>query len=174
MESVISSLPAFLLGLVVGVVAMAVFNKLRGGAANPATTKDAFDQYKADVAEHFTETGKKFQSMASQYQDLYEHLAVGAHTLLDNETANKMLAPPEQSKSSDKLNDSTGTKRDAPAKVQVKASGAGTSTKSTGSGLANKDDSSARSSKDKSGKVSGPGSAKTTESKPAQNHGKKK
>jgi uncharacterized membrane-anchored protein YhcB (DUF1043 family) len=96
MDSVINALPVFLVGFVVGIIVMAIFNKIRGGAANPATTKDAFDQYKADVAEHFTETGKKFQSMASHYQDLYEHLAVGAHTLLDNETADKMLASPNK------------------------------------------------------------------------------
>ncbi len=96
MESILNALPTFLVGVLVGIVGMAIFNKLRGGSANPATTKDAFDQYKADVAEHFTETGKKFQSMATQYQELYEHLAVGAHTLLDNETADRMLAPPKK------------------------------------------------------------------------------
>lgn len=97
MDYLISAAPIFLAGVAVGIIAMALYNKVRGGAANPATTKEAFDQYKADVAEHFTETGKKFQSMANQYQELYEHLAVGAHTLLDNETADKLLAPPKKS-----------------------------------------------------------------------------
>ncbi len=101
MEPIINALPTFLAGVLVGIVGMAIFNKLRGGSANPATTKDAFDQYKADVAEHFTETGRKFQSMATQYQELYEHLAVGAHTLLDNETADRMLAPPKKPDVSD-------------------------------------------------------------------------
>ena len=96
MDYLISAAPIFLAGVAVGIIAMALYNKVRGGAANPATTKEAFDQYKADVAEHFTETGKKFQSMANQYQELYEHLAVGAHTLLDNETADKLLAPPKK------------------------------------------------------------------------------
>lgn len=183
MELVISSLPAFLLGLVLGVVAMAIFNKLRGGAANPATTKDAFDQYKVDVAEHFTETGKKFQSMASHYQDLYEHLAVGAHTLLDNETATKMLAPPEQSKSADKSSDKSSdkgnTKAEAVAKAQVKASAGSTMTKPADNTAVNKSGSLASNSKGSAAKASNSSSssastAKTSEKKPTQNQSKKK
>ena len=178
MELVISSLPVFLFGFVIGVIAMAIFNKLRGGSANPATTKDAFDQYKVDVAEHFTETGKKFQSMASQYQDLYEHLAVGAHTLLDNETATKMLAPPEQSKPGDKSsNKSSGKgndKSEAAAKAQVKASAGSTPTKPTDNAAANKSGPSAISSKGGGAKASNSSSAKTPEKKPTQNQSNKK
>jgi len=68
-------------GLVFGILAMIVFNKVRSGSVSAGGVKQDFDQYKSQVEEHFEQTSKKFQDMTEQYQDLYEHLAVGATTL---------------------------------------------------------------------------------------------
>ena len=45
-------------------------------------TKTAFDNYKADVNAHFTQTAHHFQAIGEQYKALYEHMAEGAESLL--------------------------------------------------------------------------------------------
>ncbi len=71
----------FGVGVIVGVVIMLVFNKVKSGSASPASVKQEFDDYKNQVEEHFEATSKKFQNMTEQYQDLYQHLSVGATSL---------------------------------------------------------------------------------------------
>lgn len=71
----------FAAGLIVGVAAVLLFNKLRSGSASPSGVKQEFDDYKSQVESHFEETSKKFQDMTEQYQDLYKHLSTGATTL---------------------------------------------------------------------------------------------
>ena len=71
----------FVAGLIVGVAAVLLFNKLRSGSASPSGVKQEFDDYKSQVESHFEETSKKFQDMTEQYQDLYKHLSTGAVTL---------------------------------------------------------------------------------------------
>ncbi len=78
---------AFGVGLLVGVLAMLVFNKLKSGSASPASIKQDFDDYKNDVEAHFEETSKKFKNMTDQYQDLYAHLSVGATSLCRPDSA---------------------------------------------------------------------------------------
>ncbi len=68
-------------GLILGVVAMLVFNKVKTGSASPAGVKQEFEDYKNEVEAHFEATSKKFQNMTEQYQDLYQHLSVGATSL---------------------------------------------------------------------------------------------
>jgi len=75
------SIILFLSGVIVGVVACLAFNKVKTGSASASALKKEKDQYQADVEAHFEETSKKFKTMASQYQDLYQHLSVGATTL---------------------------------------------------------------------------------------------
>lgn len=71
----------FIAGLLVGVIAMLVLNKVKSGSASPASIKQDFDDYKSEVETHFEETSKKFKDMTNQYQDLYTHLSVGATSL---------------------------------------------------------------------------------------------
>ncbi len=71
----------FAAGLVAGVILMLIVNKLKSGSASPAGVKQEFEEYKNEVEAHFEATSKKFQNMTEQYQDLYQHLSVGATTL---------------------------------------------------------------------------------------------
>lgn len=91
MDTLIQALPTFFIGLVVGILLMAILNKVRSGAANPATAKKEFEAYQEQVEAHFEETSRKFHAMTNQYQDLYEHLAVGAVSLCRTENAVKLL-----------------------------------------------------------------------------------
>lgn len=71
----------FAVGFFVGVSVMLIFNKLKTGAATASGVRQEYDDYKEQVESHFEETSKKFQQMTEQYQDLYQHLAVGATSL---------------------------------------------------------------------------------------------
>ena len=86
----------FLSGVIVGVLACLAFNKLKTGSMSANTLKKEKDQYQSDVEAHFEETSKKFKAMATQYQDLYQHLSVGATTLCRPEN----VAPGLDNKSS--------------------------------------------------------------------------
>lgn len=68
-------------GFILGVVAMLIFNKVKSGSVSPAGAKQEFEDYKNEVEAHFEATSKKFQNMTEQYQDLYQHLSVGATSL---------------------------------------------------------------------------------------------
>ena len=71
----------FGIGLLTGVIAMLIFNKVRSGSVSAVGVKQEYDDYRSQVEEHFEQTSKKFQNMTEQYQDLYEHLSVGATSL---------------------------------------------------------------------------------------------
>jgi len=70
-----------LVGFVLGIIATLITNKIRSGSAYPAEIKKEMEDYQDKVEAHFDETSNKFKQMASQYQDLYQHLSVGATTL---------------------------------------------------------------------------------------------
>jgi len=71
----------FLAGLAVGVLAVLLFNKTRAGTVSPMRLKQEMEDYQGQVEAHFEQTSEKFKQMANQYQDLYQHLSVGATTL---------------------------------------------------------------------------------------------
>lgn len=77
----ISAAIVFFAGLIVGVISILVFNKLRTGNIPPNAIKKEKDDYQAKVEAHFDETAKKFKNMTAQYQELYQHLSVGATNL---------------------------------------------------------------------------------------------
>lgn len=79
--SLVPSLICFAVGFLAGVVTLMLFNKMRSGSASPETVKQQLDQYQQEVEQHFEQTSQKFKSMTEQYQDLYNHLSVGATTL---------------------------------------------------------------------------------------------
>ena len=72
---------AFIVGLICGVVGMLLLNKVRSGSVSAGKVKKEKDDYQQQVEAHFEQTSKKFESLSSQYQDLYQHLSVGATTL---------------------------------------------------------------------------------------------
>ena len=71
----------FIIGTVVGGISILVFNKLRTGSISPRAIKKEKDDYQTKVEAHFDETAKKFKDMTTQYQELYQHLSVGANNL---------------------------------------------------------------------------------------------
>ena len=80
----IQVIPAFLFffgGTVAGISVTLLFNKIRTGSASAGKIKQEMEDYQGEVEAHFEETSKKFKDMAAQYQDLYQHLSVGATTL---------------------------------------------------------------------------------------------
>ena len=81
----------FLVGLSTGIIAMLIINKLRSGSVSPGKLKQEMEDYQGQVEAHFEETAKKFKQMATQYQDLYQHLSVGATTLCRPENISPAL-----------------------------------------------------------------------------------
>lgn len=79
--SLVPSLICFGIGFLSGVVTLLLFNKVRSGSASPESVKQQLDDYQQEVEQHFEQTSQKFKSMTEQYQDLYNHLSVGATTL---------------------------------------------------------------------------------------------
>lgn len=78
---VIPAVLCFFAGAIVGISAILLFNKMRTGSASAGKIKQEMEDYQGEVEAHFEETSKKFKDMAAQYQDLYQHLSVGATTL---------------------------------------------------------------------------------------------
>jgi len=91
-QELILQIGLFVAGLIVGVVAMLIFNKVSTGSGSPGQIKREMDDYQAQVESHFEETSKKFKDMTDQYQDLYQHLSVGATTLCRPENVAPGLA----------------------------------------------------------------------------------
>ena len=84
---ILQSIGIFFAGFVAGIIVFLLFNKLRSGSASAMGVKNEYDEYKGQVEAHFEETSKKFKEMTEQYQDLYQHLAVGATSLCRPESA---------------------------------------------------------------------------------------
>ncbi len=66
-----------------------------------AVQKD-FDEYKAEVKEHFAQTAEHFQTIGREYRALYDHMAVGANSLLDLKEADARLSFDPQPAADDK------------------------------------------------------------------------
>jgi uncharacterized membrane-anchored protein YhcB (DUF1043 family) len=78
---VIPAILFFCAGTITGISVSLLFNKMRTGSASAGKIKQEMEDYQGEVEAHFEETSKKFKDMAAQYQDLYQHLSVGATTL---------------------------------------------------------------------------------------------
>ena len=83
---------SFIAGLIVVIIVMLLVNKLKTGKLSPASVKQEFDEYQERVEEHFEQTSKKFKDMTEQYQDLYQHLSVGATSLCRPDSVAASLA----------------------------------------------------------------------------------
>jgi uncharacterized membrane-anchored protein YhcB (DUF1043 family) len=68
--------------------------QLRSGkqVAKAADVQRQFDDYRKSVTEHFGRTAEHFQTIGQQYRELYEHMASGADSLLDQETIDEKLS----------------------------------------------------------------------------------
>ena len=51
-----------------------------------------FDDYRQSVTEHFGRTAEHFQAISQQYRELYEHMASGADTLIDQQAIDEKLS----------------------------------------------------------------------------------
>ena len=89
---ILHSIGIFFAGFVAGIIVILLFNKLKSGSASAVGVKNEYDEYKTQVESHFEETSKKFKEMTEQYQDLYQHLAVGATSLCRPDSVAASLA----------------------------------------------------------------------------------
>ena len=80
-QEIILLVGVFFAGLILGLIFMFIFNKLSTGSATAGQVKREMEDYQGQVESHFEETSKKFKQMTDQYQDLYQHLSVGATSL---------------------------------------------------------------------------------------------
>lgn len=110
----------FSAGLVTGVLLMLLVNKIRSGSAAPKNVQHEYDRYQAEVESHFEETSKKFKQMTEQYQELYQHLSIGATSLCRPDSAAATLA--DQRSPMDKVVKLDSLADDKPASTPVKAS----------------------------------------------------
>ena len=78
-------------GLVAGIGLTLAYHKIRSGSVSPASAKRELAAYQNQVEEHFNATSDKFRAMASQYQDLYQHLSLGATELCRAERLSRAL-----------------------------------------------------------------------------------
>ena len=91
---------AALVGLVGGIgLGYLVFYALHGRKTegrSAAQVQEELDLYREQVQEHFTQTSDLFQSVTTQYRELYDHLSQGAQTLCDPIPATPELELSEQ------------------------------------------------------------------------------
>lgn len=80
MVAVAIGVVSLLVGLVIGVW----YSSLGKGAETKKaeSIQEAFDDYKADVSNHFGETAKHFAAIGQEYRALYSHMAGSAEALL--------------------------------------------------------------------------------------------
>jgi len=109
----------FIIGLIVGVAATLIFNKARTGTASAHKLKKEMEDYQDKVEQHFEQTSQKFKNMTEQYQDLYQHLSVGATTLCRPDNIAPGLSD----------NSATVAELEAPAKPMTTKAGAPTTEK---------------------------------------------
>lgn len=75
------TLVVLFVGFVSGVIVTLLTNKIRSGSASPTKIKQEMEEYQDKVEAHFEETSERFKKMSTQYQELYQHLSVGATSL---------------------------------------------------------------------------------------------
>ena len=80
-QEIILLVGVFIAGALTGIIMMLIFNKLSTGSATAGQVNREMEDYQGQVESHFEETSKKFKEMTDQYQDLYQHLSVGATSL---------------------------------------------------------------------------------------------
>ena len=86
-----------------------------------AVQKD-FDEYKAEVKDHFAQTAEHFQTIGREYRALYDHMAVGANNLLDlNEADARLSFDPQPAKDAAEADQDVAEAEAAEAEVEAVA-----------------------------------------------------
>lgn len=94
-------MPDLLLYLLIGAVALLIgggagfwIGQTRGrsDAAKSDDLQRELDAYREQVSEHFGKTAEHFQALGVQVRELYDHMAVGAETLVDPAKTEKAIA----------------------------------------------------------------------------------
>jgi uncharacterized protein len=117
------------LGLVAGI---AVAKRMNGSTPSKVNELEAriqelqrhHAQYREHVSEHFGTTAELVQQMTESYRDVYQHLAVGAQELCNEDVASKLLPAGEQSMFSSADDDSLEPPKDYAPKKAPGQSGA--------------------------------------------------
>ena len=63
----------------------------RGDAARSGDLQQEFDAYRQQVTEHFGQTAGHFLALGERVRELYDHMAEGAETLCDQESAGRRI-----------------------------------------------------------------------------------
>lgn len=85
------SVPILLLGMVLGALIVYAIVRPKPGQKTVSEVEAEFDDYKTQVAEHFSKTSEIFKDLTENYRGLYEHMAAGATSLCDAETVGTAL-----------------------------------------------------------------------------------
>ena len=80
-EDLFLTILVFIGGIVAGILLTLGFSKLRTGSVSATSVRREMEDYQAEVEAHFEQTSEKFKNLAEQYQELYQHMAVGATSL---------------------------------------------------------------------------------------------
>ena len=64
----------------------------RKQVSKAADVQRQFDDYRKSVTQHFGRTAEHFQAIGEQYRELYEHMASGADSLIDQQTIDEKLS----------------------------------------------------------------------------------
>ena len=90
--NIIWIIAALLVGLAAGGVIMYVTMRRRYGDREAvAELRAEFDQYKAQVTEHFVETADLVNTLTRTYKNVFDHLETGAYRLVGEETLRQQL-----------------------------------------------------------------------------------
>ena len=88
MSFLTSDLPSTLLLIAIGVIIGAALTKILNRGPNPAElqqkledTQDQFDSYQKEVGSHFQKTAELVNNLTNSYQEVHQHLSVGAQSL---------------------------------------------------------------------------------------------
>ena len=94
-------MPDLLLYLLIGLVALLIgggagfwIGQTRGrsDAARSDDLQRELDAYREQVSQHFGKTAEHFQALGVQVRELYDHMAVGAETLVDPAKSGQAIA----------------------------------------------------------------------------------
>ena len=66
--------------------------RARGESAKASEVQQQFDDYRREVSQHFGRTAEHFKAIGREYRELYEHMASGADSLCDRESADVKLS----------------------------------------------------------------------------------
>ncbi len=73
-----------LAGFGLGLLAMYLLQKRKGGGKSAEKLREEFETYREDVSEHFATTSELFGDLTEKYRDVYNHLAGSSQKLCED------------------------------------------------------------------------------------------